>query len=59
MADTKISALTAAASALAADEFAINEAGTSKKLTMAQVETYLESAMLGIIEATRMSQNMP
>lgn len=33
MADTKISALTAATAAAAANEFAINEAGTSKKVT--------------------------
>lgn len=37
MADTKISNLTQAASGLAADEFAINEAGTSKKITLSQV----------------------
>jgi hypothetical protein len=37
MADTKISALTAATAAIGADEFAINEAGTSKKLTLDQV----------------------
>jgi hypothetical protein len=36
MADTKISALTAAAAAALANEFAINEAGTSKKLTLQQ-----------------------
>jgi len=41
MADTKISGLTAATSALAADELAINEAGTSKKLTVAQVSDYV------------------
>lgn len=34
MADTKISALSAAAAAALANEFAINEAGTSKKLTL-------------------------
>lgn len=33
MADTKISALTAASAAAAANEFPINEAGTTKKLT--------------------------
>src|SRR3990172_7982875 len=41
MADTKISALTAAAAAAAANELAINEAGTSKKLTVAQLATFL------------------
>lgn len=37
MADTKTSALTAATAALAADEIPINEAGTSKKLTVTQL----------------------
>jgi hypothetical protein len=37
MADTKISALTAAASALAADELPVNEAGTTKKVTLTQI----------------------
>ncbi len=37
MADTKVSALTAATNALTADELPINEAGTSKKLTVMQV----------------------
>lgn len=37
MADTKISALTAASAAALANEFAINEAGTSKKLTLSQI----------------------
>jgi hypothetical protein len=36
MADTKISALSAAAAAALANELAINEAGTSKKLTLQQ-----------------------
>lgn len=37
MADTKISALPAATAALGADELPINEAGTSKKLTVVQI----------------------
>lgn len=37
----KISALTAATAALGADELAINEAGTSKKLTVDQISTYI------------------
>jgi hypothetical protein len=37
VADTKISALTAAAAAADANELAINEAGTSKKVTAAQI----------------------
>lgn len=41
MPDTKISALTAVASIEAADEFAVNEAGVSKKATAAQIETYI------------------
>jgi hypothetical protein len=41
VADTKISALTAAGAAADANEFAINEAGASKKLTAAQLRTYV------------------
>ncbi len=41
MADSKISALTAAASVAGTNEFAINEAGTSKKVTAAQISTYV------------------
>lgn len=37
MADTKISALTAVTTPDAADEFPVNQAGTSKKVTLAQV----------------------
>jgi hypothetical protein len=40
MADTKISALTGATAADRANELAINEAGTSKKLTVGQVRDY-------------------
>lgn len=43
MADTKISALAAASAAAAANELAINEAGTSKKLTVAQLKTFTSS----------------
>lgn len=39
MADAKISALTAATAAAGTNEIAINEAGTSKKLTVAQILT--------------------
>lgn len=49
MADTKISALTAATAGAAANEFAINEAGTSKKLTLAQIETYLRTRGLPVV----------
>src|SRR3954470_12709950 len=43
MADIKISALTGATAAAAANELAINEAGVSKKVTMAQVRTFVSS----------------
>lgn len=39
MADTKISALTAASSALGASEVPINEAGSTKKVTVNQLQT--------------------
>jgi len=41
MADTKISALPAATAAAAGNELPINEAGTSKKLTVNQIQDYL------------------
>lgn len=41
MADTKISALSAASVAASANELAINEAGTSKKVTVAQLGAIL------------------
>lgn len=44
MVDTKFSALTAAAGAADANEFGINEAGTSKKVTALQVKTYVSSS---------------
>jgi len=47
MADTKISALTASTAAAAANEFAINEAGTSKKLTLQQVCDFLFTRIAG------------
>jgi hypothetical protein len=43
MADTKISALTAATVAAPANEFAINEAGTSKRLTAALLKEFCHS----------------
>lgn len=42
MADTKISALTAVTTPAGTDELAVNEAGTSKKLTLAQVNTFCD-----------------
>jgi hypothetical protein len=41
VADTKISALTAASAAAGANELPINEAGTSKKLTVTQIQTFI------------------
>jgi len=53
MADTKISALTAATVAALANELAINEAGTSKKLTVQQIKDLL--ATLGLPRVTRLN----
>lgn len=44
MADTKISALTAASSAQTGQELPINESGATKKLTTDQVKTFVNSA---------------
>jgi len=44
MADTKVSALTAASAAALANEIPINEAGTSKKITLTQVQALLQIA---------------
>ena len=41
MANVKISELTAASAAAAANEFEINEAGTSKKVTGTQISTFV------------------
>jgi len=41
MADTKISALTAVTTPAGTDEFAVNQGGTSKKMTLAQIRTSL------------------
>lgn len=43
MADTKISALTAVTAGLTTHEIPVNEAGTNKKLTLAQVQTLLQT----------------
>lgn len=40
MADSKISALSAVSGPLAAQEFPVNDAGTSKKITLAQLASY-------------------
>jgi hypothetical protein len=47
MADTKVSALAAAAAALGAMELPVNDAGTSKKLTVTQLENYFGWRELG------------
>lgn len=47
MADTKISALTGATAAALADELAINESGTSKKLTVQQLADLLFTRING------------
>lgn len=44
MADFKISALSAAAAAAGANELEINEAGTSKKLTVTQINTFVNTS---------------
>lgn len=44
MADTKISALTAASAALGTQEIPVNEGGTSKKLTVTQIKTFANPA---------------
>lgn len=47
MADTKVSGLTAATAALGADEIPVNEAGTSKKVTVTQIADYLMTRVSG------------
>src|SRR5215207_1870042 len=42
MADTKISALTAVATPAGTDEFAVNQGGASKKITLAQINAYTD-----------------
>jgi len=53
MADTKISALVAASVAAVANELAINEAGTSKKISVTQLVTLLQT--LGMPRVTRLT----
>jgi hypothetical protein len=53
MADTKISALTAAAAAAVANELAINEAGVSKKISITQLVTLLQT--LGMPRVARLN----
>lgn len=44
MADTKVSALTAVATPAGTDEFPVNQSGTSKKETLAQIKTFVNTA---------------
>lgn len=48
MADVKISALTAASAALGADEIPVNEAGTTKKLTVTQLFTPTAPSVISV-----------
>ncbi len=59
MADAKISALTAASVAAAANEFAINEAGTSKKLTGALIKTFVGPTLITGNSGTVASEAAP
>ena len=52
MADVKISALTAAGSAAGANEIPINEAGTTKKVTVTQIITYAKSLGFPIVKTS-------
>lgn len=47
MADTKVSALTAVATPALTDEFPVNQAGTSKKITLAQIVASLRLLITG------------
>jgi hypothetical protein len=53
VADTKVSGLTAVTTPASTDEFPINQAGTSKKETMAQLVTYLQT--LGMNRVKRLN----
>ena len=59
MADTKISALTAATVAAASNEFAINEAGTSKKLTGTLLKAFVGPTLITGNSGTVASQAAP
>ena len=52
MADTKVSGLTAAASFLTTHELPVNEAGTSKKVTGAQILAATSQGTLGYVAVT-------
>ena len=44
MADVKISAMTAVGTPASTDEFAVNQGGSPKKMTLAQIDTYVTTA---------------
>jgi hypothetical protein len=46
MPDARISALSAVATPAATDEFAVNQGGTSKKMTLAQIDTYTSPSVI-------------
>lgn len=46
MADQKISSLTAVVTPAATDEFAVNQAGTSKKMTLAQINAFTDPTLI-------------
>lgn len=51
MADTKISALAAVGTPAGTDEFAVNQGGTSKKITLAQINAYTDPERTAIVAA--------
>lgn len=51
MSDTKISGLTGASALAGSDEFAVNNAGSSKKVSASQVETFFETRGFPIVFA--------
>jgi hypothetical protein len=53
VADTKISALTSVTTPASTDEFAVNQSATSKKMTLAQIKTYLQTQ--GMPRVTRLN----
>src|SRR3990167_3104001 len=55
MADTKISALAAVTAAAGANELAVNEAGTSKKVSVTQLAAYLQT--IGLPRITHLGSN--
>lgn len=62
MANIKISDLTSAASVVDANQFEINEAGTSKKVTASQIQAYVDSnlgalAQLDTVNAATITDN--